>query len=81
MCVFFPIVACLALGLRPYLPKWKFLALLGIAASALGGMVASSSRGALLGGAAVMAFMLARSKYKVKARDRRGGGRVPVRLR
>ena len=66
MCVFFPIVTYLAMGLRPYLPKWKFLVLLGIAGSALIGMVMSSSRGALFGGAVVMLFMLARSKYLVR---------------
>ncbi len=67
MCVFFPIVTYLALGLRPHLAKWKYLALLGIAGSALIGMVMSSSRGALFGGAVVMLFMLARSKYLVRA--------------
>ena len=67
MCVFFPIVTYLAMGLRPRLKTWKFLALLGIAASALLGMVMSSSRGALLGGAAVMIFMAARSKYLLRA--------------
>lgn len=66
MCVFFPIVACLALGLRPYLKRWKFLVLLGIAGSALVGMVASSSRGALMGGAAVLLFLLVRSRHKVR---------------
>jgi putative inorganic carbon (HCO3(-)) transporter len=67
MCVFLPIVTYLALGLRPYLPKWKFLALLGIAGTSLVGMVASSSRGALLGGAVVLAFMVAWSRYKKRA--------------
>jgi O-antigen ligase len=67
MCVFFPIVTYLALGLRPQLPKWKFLLLLGIAGTALVGMIVSSSRGALLGGAAVIVFMLWRSKYKTRA--------------
>ncbi len=67
MCVFFPIVTYLAMGLRPYLPRWKFLALLGIAGTSIVGMVASSSRGALLGGAAVVVFMLARSKHKTRA--------------
>ena len=67
MCVFLPIVTYLALGLRPYLPKWKFLALLGIAGTSIVGMVASSSRGALLGGAAVLAFMVAWSRYKTRA--------------
>jgi O-antigen ligase len=67
MCVFFPIVTYLALGLRPRLAKWKFLALLGVAGTALIGMVVSSSRGALFGGAAVMVFMAARSKYFLRA--------------
>jgi putative inorganic carbon (HCO3(-)) transporter len=67
MCVFFPIVTYLALGLQPRLPKWKFLMLLGIASTALIGMVVSASRGALFGGAAVMAFMALRSKYRVRA--------------
>jgi O-antigen ligase len=67
MCVFFPIVTYLALGLRPWLPRWKFLVLLGIAGTSLAGMVVSSSRGALMGGAAVIAFMLWRSKYKMRA--------------
>src|ERR1019366_163907 len=67
MCVFFPIVTYLAVGLRPQLPRWKFLLLLGIAGTALAGMVVSSSRGALLGGAAVIVFMVWRSKYKARA--------------
>jgi O-antigen ligase len=67
MCVFFPIVTYLALGLRPYLPRWKYLALLSVAGTSLVGMIASSSRGALLGGAAVMVFMLVRSRYKARA--------------
>jgi putative inorganic carbon (HCO3(-)) transporter len=67
MCVFFPIVTYLALGLRPRLARWKFLGLLGIAGTALIGMVVSSSRGALIGGAAVMLFMAVRSKYRVRA--------------
>jgi putative inorganic carbon (HCO3(-)) transporter len=67
MCVFFPIVTYLALGLRPYLPRWKFVALLGIAGTSIAGILASASRGALLGGAAVMAYMLLRSKYKTRA--------------
>ncbi len=66
MCVFFPVVTYLALGLQPRLTKWKFLGLLAIAGTSLVGMVMSSSRGALLGGAAVMIFMLARSKYLVR---------------
>ena len=40
---------------------------LGIAGTSLAGMVVSSSRGALMGGAAVIVFMLVRSKYKMRA--------------
>lgn len=66
MCVFFPIITYLALALRPRLPAWKFVLLLACAGSSLVGMVASSSRGALFGGAAVMLFMLYRSKHKTR---------------
>lgn len=67
MCVFLPIVTYMAIGLRPYLAPWKFAALLAISGTALTGMIASSSRGALLGGSAVIAFMLARSRHRVRA--------------
>ncbi len=67
MCVFFPIMLYLALGLRPYLPRWKFVVLLCVAGTALVGMVASSSRGALLGGGAIMLWMILRGKHKIRA--------------
>jgi O-antigen ligase len=67
MCMFLPIILYLTMGLRPHLSRWKFFALLGIAGTAIVGIVASSSRGALVGGAAVMLFMLARSKRKARA--------------
>lgn len=67
MCVFFPIVMSLAVGLRPRLSRWKYFVLVGIGGTSLVGMVASASRGALLGGAAVIMFLLARSSYKLRA--------------
>ncbi len=67
MCIFFPIAFYFALGLRDRLPKWKFLVLMGMAASAVFGTVASSSRGALVGIAAAGMWMLVKSKYRVRA--------------
>ena len=67
MCVFFPIALYFALGLRDRLPKWKFLLLLAMAASAVLGTVASSSRGALVGVAAAGMWLLVKTKYRVRA--------------
>lgn len=58
MCVFFPIVAYLLAGLRPHLSRPKQLVLAAVAASAVVTTVGSSSRGGLLGLAAVALVML-----------------------
>ncbi len=58
MCVFFPMVAYLLAGLRPHLSRVKQLVLAGVAASAVVTTVGSSSRGGLLGLAAVALVML-----------------------
>jgi hypothetical protein len=67
MCVFFPIVLYLTFGLWPQLTKLKRLVMLLIAGSAVVGMVASSSRGAVLGGAVIGLWILARSPQRGKA--------------
>lgn len=67
MCVFFPLSLYFALGVWRFVSKRVFIALLALPASAAIGAVASSSRGALLGIAAVALWMLARSKYKLRA--------------
>jgi O-antigen ligase len=58
MCVFFPIVVYLLVGLRPHLSLAKQLVLAAVAASAVVTTVGSSSRGGLLGLAAVALVML-----------------------
>jgi len=67
MCVFFPLSLFVILGLRPQLKPWQFITLLGVPASALVGMIASSSRGAILGGVAVLLWMVLLSKHRIRA--------------
>lgn len=66
MTIFFPLALYLWLGLRKEWPAWKSVPLLLLPVTALLGMVASSSRGALLGGATVGLWMLFRSRYKAR---------------
>lgn len=66
MCVFFPIVIYFLIGLYPHLTKWKTYALMFITVTAVGSMAGSSSRGALVGGAAVGLWFLWRSPNRVK---------------
>jgi O-antigen ligase len=67
MCVFFPFCAYFLVALWPHLRRWQRLALASATVSAVIGMVASSSRGAMLGGAAVAVWMLLRSPHRVRA--------------
>ncbi len=67
MCIFLPISLFFALGLRRKIPKWKFVLLIAMAVSAVLGAVASSSRGALIGIAAAGAWVLLKSKYRIRA--------------
>ncbi len=67
MCVFLPIAGYLTLGLWPRISKNRRLVLLGIIASAMISIVASSSRGAFLGAACVAAWVVWRSPYRVRA--------------
>lgn len=66
MCIFLPLAACFFWALKEHWPLWKkaLFALLPI--TAVTGMISSSSRGALLGGGAVMLIFFLKSKYKVK---------------
>ena len=66
MTIFFPIALYLWIGLRRYWSKPKSIVVLALPVTALLGMVASSSRGALLGGAVVGLWMLFKSQYRVK---------------
>lgn len=66
MCVFFPIAVYFLIALYPHLVRWKQWFLGFVAVTAVVGMVGSSSRGALLGGAAVALWFLWRSPSRVK---------------
>ncbi len=67
MCVFLPIVGYLALGVWPSLSKNRRLIIVGIIASAIISIIASSSRGALLGAGGVAAWVIWRSPYRLRA--------------
>jgi O-antigen ligase len=66
MAVFFPISLCFAVALRRYFSRGKLALLLFLPATAVIGMLASSSRGALLGGGAVMFWFLMKSRHRVR---------------
>lgn len=67
MCVFFPMVIYFLIGLFPHLAKWKKYTLGFVAITAVASMAGSSSRGALVGGAAVGLWFLWRSPSRLKA--------------
>lgn len=67
MDVFFPMSLFFLVGLKPYWGRAKFLFFAFLPVSAVLGMIASSSRGSLVGGAAVAAWLALRSKHKLRA--------------
>lgn len=67
MDVFMPLAICFLVALRRQLAVWKVVALAAFPAAAVLSMVASSSRGALIGGAAAAVWLFAGSKYRVRA--------------
>ena len=67
MCIFLPLMISFIMGLGPYWSR-KTRVLWWVAASTIIiGIVGSSSRGALLGLAAIMVWIVARSKQRVRA--------------
>ena len=66
MCVFLPLVVEFSLGLRRYWGKWTKVFFYALPVTALISIVASSSRGALVGAAAVGIWWVARSKHRVR---------------
>jgi O-antigen ligase len=66
MCVFFPMAIYFLMGLWPALTRWKRLALGLVVVSAVSGMVASSSRGAVLGGAVLGLWFMLRSPNRLR---------------
>jgi O-antigen ligase len=67
MTMFFPISACFILALRRYWNKAKLTLLTLLSLTAVIGMLASSSRGALLGLVAVLFWFLMKSRHRVRA--------------
>lgn len=64
MCMFLPLVVCTYRGVRDRLSQGKRLLLLFLAVTALGSIIATSSRGAILGIIAVLFWMVLRSRRK-----------------
>ena len=66
MCIFFPLSVYFFNSLRPYWSKWKLLIFLFMPLSALISIVASSSRGAVVGLAPVILWMLLKSTKRIQ---------------
>jgi len=67
MCIFFPLAVYFTQALRPYWTRRRFLVFLFMPASAAISIVASSSRGAVLGLIPVLMWMMAKSRKRVLA--------------
>lgn len=67
MCVFFPLALAFYIGLRDHWGKWRKLFFLSLPVTAVMTMIASSSRGTLVGGALVLLWLVLRSRHRVKA--------------
>ena len=66
MCVFLPLAVYFILSVRPYVRTWQFVALWAMPVLALVSIVASSSRGAVVGAGCVAIWVAARSKARFK---------------
>jgi putative inorganic carbon (HCO3(-)) transporter len=67
MCVFLPLSAYFAYGIWPKLGTWAKRFMICVVASALISMIASSSRGALVGAAAIGIWVVWRTPQRVRA--------------
>lgn len=67
MCVFLPMIVFFIAGLGRHWGKLTKVIFWGIAVTAVTGIVASSSRGALVGCAAVAVWLLLKSRYRFRA--------------
>lgn len=63
MCIFLPLIVAFVLALGHIWPRWMRLFAWGVAGSAVTGIVGSSSRGALVGLAAVATWQILKSKH------------------
>jgi O-antigen ligase len=66
MCVFLPIVVYFTKSLSQHWPRWKRYVFWTMPVCAILSIIGSSSRGALVGLAAVTLWMLAKSRYKFR---------------
>jgi O-antigen ligase len=66
MCIFLPLAVGFNLALQKYWPLWARWVAWGLTGTAITGIIASSSRGALLGLAGVSLWMLLKSRHKVR---------------
>jgi len=66
MCIFLPLVVAFILALKEYWPLWARWVAWAIAGTAITGIIASSSRGALIGLAGVSLWMLLKSRHKFR---------------
>lgn len=67
MCVYFPMAFYFYIALKDYWSKWKRIVFALLPLTGLMGMVTSSNRGTLVGGAAVIIWMFLKSRYRIKA--------------
>ncbi|KAB2890435.1 MAG: hypothetical protein F9K32_08695 [Desulfobulbaceae bacterium] len=66
MVIFFSFGACFFWALKKHWPRWKQAVFFLFPLTALTGTVSSSSRGAVLGVAGVIAFWMLKSRYKIR---------------
>jgi putative inorganic carbon (HCO3(-)) transporter len=66
MCIFLPLVVAFILALKQYWPPWARWVAWAVAGTAITGIIASSSRGALVGLAVVSLWMLLKSRHKFR---------------
>jgi O-antigen ligase len=67
MCIFLPLSVAFILALRHRWERWKLWLFALMPITAVMSMVASSSRGALIGGLALLVWMMLRSRHRVRA--------------
>jgi putative inorganic carbon (hco3(-)) transporter len=67
MCIFLPLVVAFILALGKHWPVWQRWIAWGVASTAIVGIVASSSRGAIVGLGAVVLWILLKSRKRFRA--------------
>jgi putative inorganic carbon (HCO3(-)) transporter len=67
MCIFLPLIVAFILALGKHWPMWQRWIAWGVAGTAITGIVASSSRGALIGLGAVVFWILLKSRKRFRA--------------